>query len=284
PGVHYSFIDNPFIGNDTNGGQPGGNIRTAYLYRDDRVSLVPNSLRTIAADGTAITDPTGNTDQHTNPDNPFFSSRPPLAATFHFNGQDVTVIDNHFASKLGSAVLMGSVQPPFDGGEVQRAAQAQAVNNFVDGVLAADPKAKIVVAGDLNEFQFEEPISVLKGTASISGYDVPGSDPITATAIYTPGGTAVLTDLQDLLPPNERYDYVFEGNSETLDHMLVSNGLANRSQFDIVHINAEFADQTSDHEPLVTSLQVGGFTVHTGETVTSSQTLFDGDTGTVQAG
>src|SRR5262249_8312941 len=206
--------------------QPGGNIRTAFLYRDDRVSLVPNSLKTLAADGTPISNPAGNGDQATNVDNPFYQSRPPLVATFHFNGQDVTVVDNHFTSKGGSAPLLGTSQPPFDAGEVTRAAQAQAVNNFIDSLLAADPKAKVVVAGNPNEFQFEEPINVLKGTASINSYDVPGTDPITATANYVAGGTAVLTDLQDLLPANERYDYVFEGNSETLDHMMVVNSLA----------------------------------------------------------
>jgi predicted extracellular nuclease len=263
--VHYSFVDNPFVNNnaagDASGGQPGGNIRTAFLYRDDRVSLVPGSLKTLAADGTPIADQgsaaadaAANSDQVNNPNNPFYKSRPPLVATFRFNGQDVTVIDNHFTSKGGSAALMGTDQPPFDAGEVTRATQAQAVNNFVDSVLGANPNAKIVVAGDLNEFQFEEPLNVLKGTASVTNYNVPGSDPITATATYTPGGSAVLTDLQDQLPANERYDYVFEGNSETLDHMLVSSALAGTTQFDIVHLNAEFADQTSDHEPLTASL------------------------------
>jgi len=265
--AHYSFVDNPFINNNAdgtaNGGQPGGNIRTAFIYRDDRVSLEPGSLKTLAADGTPISDQgsaaadaADNGDQVTNPDNPFFESRPPLIATFDFNGQKIIVVDNHFTSKGGSAALLGSDQPPFDAGEVTRAAQAQAVNNFVDSVLSANPNAKIVIAGDLNEFQFEEPLNVLKGTASVSNYNVPGSDPIDATATYTPGGTAVLTDLQDLLPPNERYDYVFEGNSETLDHMLVSNSLAAATQFDIVRLNAEFADQTSDHEPLTASVYV----------------------------
>src|SRR5262249_6253036 len=186
--------------------------------------------------------------------------------------------------KVASSPLLGSDQPPFDAGEVQRAGQAQAVNNFVDSALSSNPAAKIVVAGDLNEFQFEQPLNVLKGTASISNYDVPGTDPFDATATYTPGGTAVLTDLQDLLPPDQRYDYVFEGNSETLDHMLVSNNHSASTAFDIVHVNAEFFDQTSDHEPLTASLKVGGFTVHTGETVTSPQTLDGGDTGTVQVG
>src|SRR4029450_6369692 len=103
----------------------------------------------------------------------------------------------------------------------------------------------------LNDFQFEGPMQVLKGTATISNYDVPGSDPFNAVADYTPGGVAILGDLQDLLPANERYDYVFEGNSETLDHVFVTGALQGTAQFDIVRINAEFADQTSDHDPLL---------------------------------
>src|SRR5262249_54615565 len=147
--------------------------------------------------------------------------------------------------------LLGSDQPPFDAGEVQRAGQAQAVNNFVDNLLAVDPGANVIVAGDLNEFQFEEPMQVLKGTATISNYDVPGTDPFNAVADYAPGGTPILNDLQDLLPVDQRYDYVFEGNSETLDHVFASNGLMAGAEFDVVRINAEFADQTSDHDPLV---------------------------------
>src|SRR5262249_43069615 len=154
-----------------------------------------------------------------------FTARPPLVATFEFNGEEVTIVNNHFTSKGGSAPLLGNDQPAFNAGEVQRAGQAQAVNNFVDSLLASDPGAKVIVAGDLNEFQFEEPMQGVKGTASISDYDVPGADPFNAVAEYTPGGTAVLNDLQDLLPEDQRFDYVFEGNSETLDHVLVTNGL-----------------------------------------------------------
>ena len=41
------------------------------------------------------------------------------------------------------------------------------VNDYVDGLLSADPEAKIIVAGDLNEFQFEEPLLVLTGRARL---------------------------------------------------------------------------------------------------------------------
>jgi VCBS repeat-containing protein len=257
-GPHYAYIDNPFIGDDSNGGEPGGNIRNAYIYNTDRVSFVANSLKTVAADGSAVSTPgaAGATDQWSNPDNPFYDSRLPLSATFSFNGEEVTVINNHFTSKGGSGALYGSAQPPIDAGEVQRAAQAQAVNTYVDGLLAGDPDANVIVTGDLNDFDFEAPLNVIKGTASISNYDTPGTDPYYATATYTPGGTAVLTDLNETLPADQRYDYVFEGNSESLDHMLASGSLSSGAQFDIVHINSEFADQTSDHDPLVASFTI----------------------------
>ena len=257
-GVEYAFVDNPFIGDDSSGGEGGGNIRTAFLYRTDRVGLVDGSLRTVAADGSAIADPAGNVDQQTNPDNPFFDSRPPLVATFAFNGEEVTIVNNHFSSKGGSGALYGSDDSPLNGGEVQRAAQAQAVNSFVDSLLATDPDARIVVAGDLNDFEFEQPLDVMKGVASITDYDVPASDPVAATATFTPGGDQVLHDLLETLPADERYDYVFEGNAQTLDHVLVSEGLKEGAAFDVVRINAEFGDQTSDHDPLVASFEIAG--------------------------
>ncbi len=76
-GPRYSVIDNPFIGDDTNGGQPGANIRTAYLYNEARVDLVAGSLRT-------ITDPTA---QQSDPTSAFFASRLPLVADFTFQGR-----------------------------------------------------------------------------------------------------------------------------------------------------------------------------------------------------
>ena len=182
-GVEYAFIDNPFIGDDTNGGEGGGNIRVAFVYRTDRVDFVEGSLRTMAADGTAISDPAGNTDQHTNADNPFFTSRPPLAATFEFNGEEVTVVNNHWTSKGGSGALYGSDESPINQGEVQRAAQAQAVNSFVDGILANDADARVVVTGDFNDFPFEQPLAVLRGEATLTNYDGTGAP----TATYHAG-------------------------------------------------------------------------------------------------
>jgi hypothetical protein len=117
--------------------------------------------------------------------------------------------------------------------EIQRHQQAAIVNGLVKNLLAVDASASVIVLGDLNDFQFSDTLTVLKD-----------------------GG--VLVDLVDNLPPGERYGYVFDGNSQLLDHILVSHALAGYAhpELDIVHVNAEFAAQVSDHDPDVVRLQL----------------------------
>jgi predicted extracellular nuclease len=93
----------------------------------------------------------------------FNSSRKPLVGEFLFNGQQVFVIANHFNSKGGDQPLFGPSQPPVLSSETQRRQQAQIVNDFVDSILAVDANANVIVAGDLNDFQFSEPLNVIRG-------------------------------------------------------------------------------------------------------------------------
>src|SRR5262245_23487722 len=65
-----------------------------------------------------------------------------------------------------------------------------------------------------------------------------------------------MNDLVETLVPEERFTYVFEGNSQVLDHVLVSSALLPGVQYDIVHVNSEFAVQASDHEPEVARLNL----------------------------
>lgn len=228
-GPEYKFIDNTFIGNDTSGGQPVGNIRTAFLYNSERVNLDEASVESIQ-----------NSDQQTNSDNPFFGSRLPLVAKFTFNGEEVTVVNNHFSSKGGSSPILG-VEQPFEarqedvtvnGSLDERQAQAEAVKGYVDGILAEDASANVVVLGDLNEFEFVSPVETLAGS---------------------------LTNLTESIPEDERYSFIFQGNSQSLDHILVSDNLADTAEFDILHVNSEFAEtnqRASDHDPIIASLSI----------------------------
>ena len=145
-------------------------------------------------------------------------------------GHTLFLIANHFNSKSGDDPLFSFAQPPVLVSEIQRNQQAQIVNDFVDAILALDPNANIVALGDFNDFQFSTPLAILKG--------------------------GVLTDLITGLPTAEQYSYVYDGNSQVLDHILISNHLLTPNEagfalFDVVHANAEFppAARATDHDP-----------------------------------
>ena len=220
---------------DQDGGQPGGNIRQVFLFRTDRGLAFVDRPGGDATTPTAVTGSGDATQLTSSPgriaptDAAWNDSRKPLAGEFTFHGRHLFVIANHFNSKGGDDPLMGRFQPPTRSSEVQRHQQAQIVHDFVAQLLAADPGANVIVDGDLNDFEFSDTVGILED--------------------------GVLTDLIDTLPQNERYTYDFEGNSQTLDHILVGSAVSSLPlSFDVVHVNAEFADQASDHDPSVARL------------------------------
>jgi predicted extracellular nuclease len=236
-GPTYSFRQvNP--ANNQDGGQPGGNIRVGFLFNPTRVSFVDRPGGG-ATSNTTVNNVAGVPELSASPgridptNSAFATSRKPLVGEFLFQGQTIFVVGNHFNSKGGDQPLFGPNQPPILTTETQRRQQAQIVNNFVDSILTVNPNANIVVLGDLNDFEFSEPLNILKGTPSGVG-------------------TPVLQNLVDTLPASERYTYNFQGNAQVLDHILVSNNLLGKlNGYDIVHINSEFVDQQSDHDPAV---------------------------------
>ncbi|MEU7403756.1 MULTISPECIES: endonuclease/exonuclease/phosphatase family protein [unclassified Streptomyces] len=215
------------------GGQPGGNIRQAFLFNPERVSFTDRAggdattatgVRTVRGKA-ALTLSPGRVD----PANPAWEdSRKPLAGEFVFRGRTVFVIANHFNSKGGDQGLTAQYQPPSRSSETQRHAQAKVVNTFVKEVLAAQKNADVVALGDINDFEFSTTARILEGDGAL--------------------WSAVKS-----LPRSERYSYVYQGNSQVLDQILVSPSVRHggRLSYDSVHVNAEFHDQISDHDPQV---------------------------------
>ena len=232
---------------DADGGQPGGNIRVVFLFRTDRgLSFVDRPGGTSTAATTVTRDPAGRPHLSFSPGRidptsaAWTDSRKPLAGEFRWRGRTIFVIANHFVSKGGDDPLYGRFQPIQQPSQVQRVQQATEVRDFVDQIVAADRNANVVVLGDLNDFDFSAPIDTLTSTGH-------------------------LVDLPRTLPIQERYTYVFEGNSEVLDHILLSRSMAYAVpacscvplfDYDPVHLNAEFNDQVSDHDPQVVRLLV----------------------------
>ncbi|MEV0177260.1 endonuclease/exonuclease/phosphatase [Streptomyces sp. NPDC050803] len=219
--------------NNLDGGQPGGNIRQVFLFNPERVSFTDRAggdattaVGVTRTDGkAALTVSPGRID----PANAAWdNSRKPLVGEFVFRDRTVFVIANHFASKGGDQALHAQYQPPARSSETQRHLQATAVNAFVKDILATQKNADVVTLGDINDFEFSGTTKLLE------------SDGVLWSAIKS-------------LPRSERYSYDYQGNSQVLDQILISPSIRRACDFeyDSVHINAEFHDQISDHDPQV---------------------------------
>ncbi len=137
----------------------------------------------------------------------------------------VTVFSNHFASK-GSAV------------DACRDAQAAFVRDRVAAIEATGRNA--IVAGDINAFEDEQTL-----------------------AVFEEGTT--LTNLWSQAPAEERYSSAFQGKLQTLDHILVTDGLDARvADFRYAHFDNDYFDRNeptdghkvSDHDPPVLTLSI----------------------------
>ncbi len=231
-GSKYAFTDIA-PQNNQDGGEPGGNIRNGFLYLPKRVSLVQNPKGS-ANEAIAVVKTGAGAELSLNPGridptNPAFNddpassgkegSRKPLVAEFQFNNQKIFIIANHFVSKRGGTAA-----------DTRRIEQAKVVNSFVKKLLAAEPTANIIVQGDLNDGLSSQPLKTLAGQE--------------------------LKNLAFTLPSDDRYSYVFRGKPELIDHILVSKTLAPQAQLDIVHVNAGFTNQASDHDPVLAQYQI----------------------------
>lgn len=241
-GPRYDFAQvDPVDASD--GGRPGANIRVAYLYRSDRVGLVRRGRADSSTSAEWLTDVRGPflspNPARIAPSHPAFraegqvsGSRKPLAIEFEFAGRRVFLVNVHFRSKRGDLPLFGATQPPTRPTETLRAAEAQVVRSFGDELFELDPAAAFVILGDFNEHPYREPISIL------AGHD--------------------LQNLIERIEVPDRYTFIFRGNSQVLDNVLVSPSLASedRAEVQIVHCNADRPDglRAADHEPVLVVL------------------------------
>jgi predicted extracellular nuclease len=155
------------------------------------------------------------------------TSRPPLLLKIQAEGRDevIYLLNNHFTSMSGGE----------EATEPRRNAQAAWNAEIASELLAEDPDAHLAVMGDLNSYYGSLPIQTLEESG--------------------------LTNLFDFLIPDERYTYVYQGNSQVLDHILVNDSLLNLLiSLDVLHSNADFAlpfssdtslFHVSDHDPVI---------------------------------
>jgi predicted extracellular nuclease len=157
------------------------------------------------------------------------TSRPPLLLVVEVSYGGTTeilyVLNNHFTALSGGELAT----------EPRRTAQAAWNAEVLEGLLAADPAGHGVVMGDLNSFYGTPPIEVLEAIG--------------------------LQHVFDPLAPDERYTYIYQGISQTLDHILVTPDLMARLlRVDMLRTNTDFAPpipgddsplRKSDHDAVV---------------------------------
>ena len=241
-------------------------IVSAFLYRTDRVQLLPASAtdpvlgssptvvyRAVGlAYNTDVQNPKSlnavlpsDVDTSTGKDGNNVFTRPPQVGLFRIwrnsvnDGTyvDLYAISNHFSSTP-------------DGRVGQRQEQALYNAAIVDALQIADPSVHVAVGGDFNVYpRPDDPFP--------AGHPRHPSDQL--AALYDQG----LTNLFDVLvaeAPSSAYSYIFQGQTQTLDQIFVTPSLMDDLvQARAAHVNSDFAADydgdvargASDHDPLV---------------------------------
>jgi uncharacterized protein len=225
----YAFRDAGVPGTDA--------IKVAVIYKPARVDAIGNPVV---------------------PDDPDFivdgGLRPPVAQRFAAkdNGGGLWFVVNHLKSKGSCPSAADS--PDRDLGQgcwnVSRVRQANALQRWVDSLVAASGEADVLQVGDFNAYLREDPIATIEASA----YE----------------------NLLMRLPRRERYSFVFNGEAGALDHAFASRSLRRQvSGVTLWHINAdeppvldyntEFKTddryaatpfRSSDHDPVLVGLQL----------------------------
>lgn len=190
------------------------------------------------------------------------NDRPPLAvdAIVHYaDGRafPITVIGVHQRSLIDSELDTASG----DRVRLKRQRQAEFLADYIQQRQLASPQLRIVTLGDFNAFAFNDgladTINVVSGTPTPDAETVVAGDGID---LVDPDQV----NLGEVAPASERYSFLFDGNAQTLDHVLVNEELivtTRTAAVDHARINADFTDthradattatRTADHDPVI---------------------------------
>ena len=257
-------------GNDPGGIDVGFLVKTSIVVgATPRVTV--GSVTQLGLTATYL-NPTTNTQD-------LLNDRPPLVLTATVNSAtggsaNVTVIVNHLRSFLG-------ITDPVDGARIRakRLAQAEFLANLVQTRQAADANERIVILGDFNAYEFND--GFVDSMGSIIG------NPTAASLVTLAGADLVNPNLTRMIDAAADYSYSFDGFTQSIDHILVSQGLINNSSArSMVHVklNADYAEvsrsnyapgadtRLSDHDALVLRVTVPALGVLPTSCVLSSTT------------
>jgi uncharacterized repeat protein (TIGR01451 family) len=193
-----------------------GGIDVGFLVRTEHVAV--GAVEQVGLNATYINPTTGLPE--------LLNDRPPLvlrAAVTVPGGPafPVVVVVNHLRSLLG-------MDDPGPGGvrvRAKRAAQAEFLAELVDTLQGEAPRAAVVTVGDFNAFEVNDGYVDVMG--AIKGNPAPADQVVThANDLIDPD----LINLVETIPTagGQRYSYVFDGNAQVLDHVLITAPLSEK--------------------------------------------------------
>ena len=146
---------------------------------------------------------------------------------------EFTVIVNHLKSFNDYS---DEKKAPFV--RMKKKLQAEFLAKAVNERLKANPNERIALVGDFNFYQFNDGIMDVMGT--IKGMTATKEAvSITSEDLLDPD----LTNLVDVIKPEQKYSYSFDGNAQVLDHFLVSPAMKSITKgFGYVRVNADFPE------------------------------------------
>ncbi len=233
---NYEFINiDPFELSE--GGQPGGNIRTSVLYNKDKLDFNYTSENNNESYG-GHSLPTKGGDLSVNPgrvfplDVAFRRSRRSPVMQFSLKDSPkkrLYLIGAHLNSKIGDIDFWGNRQPPVQLSDDRRSAMAKKLNEFVRLIEKENSKAHIIVLGDFNSLAEENSMKVL-------------------TENETRLKNTIFTKSKDA-----QYTTNHNGNSQALDYIFVNKNIYKNpcTESEYLNLNSDFMGRFSDHDPVV---------------------------------
>lgn len=229
-------------------GNDGRGIDNGFLAKTSRVKVIE-------------TKQFGKDDKYKNPDTKednFVNDRPPLMLRASIEdsktGQpfEFTVIVNHLKSFLGY-----NDPKQQENVRLKKKLQAEFLAKLVQARQTANPKENIILLGDFNSYQFNDGIMDQIGTI-IGKPAVKEAVLIASDDLVNPD----LTDLVEAIGVPQRYSYVYDGNAQALDHIIISENLRKHTTgFGFARINADYPEayrndagrieRFSDHDPAI---------------------------------
>ena len=230
-------------------GNDGRGIDSGFLVKSSRVKVL--EVKQLGKDDKFINPK--SKDEDTLHDRPPLMLRASIEDAKNNKPFEFTVVVNHLKSFLG-------VDDPKDGGarvRLKRRLQAEFLAKFAQERQTANANERLILLGDFNAFQFNDGIGDSIGT--IKGAPAAKEAVMNASEDFV---NPDLTNMVDLIKPEHRYSYVFDGNAQVLDHFLINAAMRKYVKgFGYARLNADFpeiyrnddtrVERFSDHDAAV---------------------------------